>query len=671
MQMLIKYSRLILFVLLSMPVLSVNAQPAEWLTYSDPIAGYAFDYPTTAHLSAGLDATQGYNSVFVTLNDERTYQGYSIVVFDNTDDLPLDRFLIERRGLDASAGQSVQVGRREALRAAQHTGLAGVDADVYWVDADRVVIRLGLYAGEDGSVEPSPVARAAFDRAITSFRLIPRSSPVASTPVPARPSASAARASAVAEQFQSPFNVPTTTAYETQWNVLTNDTRYGVRNLSLSGRKCFGVAWNRMLHSGIDLYRLDGADAANTPVVAVADGWVAYYDPSYASYPGKVVILGHLLSDGRTLYSMYGHLGSVSVAQGQPVVRGQTVGTILYQPGDSHLHFEMRRFLDGHAIYPSYTSCNGSAAFYYGRGYTYLIHPNDFPAADNGYVDPDRFIQSHGGWSLTPFGVPDAYLPKATLQTASADITVLAGTQSIALGDKSPADAPRMTIEQFPVIAQPAWPAWAQSRLSALPQKSDRAAASLLTAADPITYTVFLPLVMRPVPRLEPACVEGQELLTNNGFELGPGSAPWVQVSNGSADLIEGQRPYSGGYGLWLGGRNTADEEVLQSFVLPYYTQGVTLTFKRLLTTNEMQPQVFDHFEIVVENNVGNEITPQLSFSNLSQNRDLWVAEDAVFSGFEAWGNKRLRLSTKGMTDGSVATSFFVDDVSLQTHCAP
>ena len=299
--------------------------------------------------------------------------------------------------------------------------------------------------------------------------------------------------------------------------------------------------------------------------------------------------------------------------------------------------------------------------------------------------DPGTFHEI-GLWTQamkTGFDIDDRELPRdaviagygkvngRTVYSYAHDFTVLAGTQSIALGDKSPADAPRMTIEQFPVIAQPAWPAWAQSRLSALPQKSDRAAASLLTAADPITYTVFLPLVMRPVPRLEPACVEGQELLTNNGFELGPGSAPWVQVSNGSADLSEGQRPYSGGYGLWLGGRNTADEEVLQSFVLPYYTQGVTLTFKRLLTTNEMQPQVFDHFEIVVENNVGNEITPQLSFSNLSQNRDLWVAEDAVFSGFEAWGNKRLRLSTKGMPDGRVATSFFVDDGSLKTHWAP
>jgi hypothetical protein len=30
-----------------------------------------------------------------------------------------------------------------------------------------------------------------------------------------------------------------------------------------------------------------------------------------------------------------------------------------------------------------------------------------------------------------------------------------------------------------------------------------------------------------------------------------------------------------------------------------------------------------------------------------------------------------LRLSIKGMTDGNLLTSLFVDDVTLQTRCAP
>ncbi len=186
-----------------------------------------------------------------------------------------------------------------------------------------------------------------------------------------------------------------------------------------------------------------------------------------------------------------------------------------------------------------------------------------------------------------------------------------------------------------------------------------------------LTYKTSLPLFVRNDPRLQPACVEGQDLLSNGGFEGGPGSAPWVQVKNGTSDLISNTQHYSGTYSAWLGGRNTADEEVLQSFVVPYYTESVTLTFERLLTTQETEPKVYDHFEFVLENQVGNEGSPQVTLSNLSANRNVWAAETAVFSGLNDWGNRRLRLSIKGMTDSNLLTSLFVDDASLQTKCIP
>jgi len=97
----------------------------------------------------------------------------------------------------------------------------------------------------------------------------------------------------------------------------------------------------------------------------------------------------------------------------------------------------------------------------------------------------------------------------------------------------------------------------------------------------------------------------------------------------------------------------------------------LTLTFKRLLTTQEYEAKVYDHFEVVLENQVGNEVSPQISFSNLSPARNTWVAETVAFSGLEAWNNRRLRLSVKGMTDSNLLTSFFLDDVMLQTRCAP
>jgi hypothetical protein len=187
-----------------------------------------------------------------------------------------------------------------------------------------------------------------------------------------------------------------------------------------------------------------------------------------------------------------------------------------------------------------------------------------------------------------------------------------------------------------------------------------------IVSTDTLTFTTYLPVVLRNYPKQEPACVEGQELLSNGSFEGGPGSEPWVQQKNGMSDLIDNSAPYSGAYSVWLGGRTNADEEVLQSFVVPYYTDAVTLTFKRLLSN----AQGGDHFEVVLENPVGNEISPQIVFNMASPNQVVWANETVVLRGLEAWGNRRMRLSLKGMTYNTTS-SFFVDEVSLQTRCAP
>ncbi len=667
-----------------LPFLIVAPTQSEtWQTYRDAAAGFAFEYPASAHLSVEQEASQGYASVFVAVLDKGAgYQGYAVTVFANPGDLPLPRFLIEQRGITSFGGQNVQINGVNALRAAQNTTLAGGDAEAYWLQGNRVVVRLGLYAGNDQSIGPSEAARAAFDRAVSSFRLIPRAARAAAVPITPTPTPAAAPSPdrpELTDEFISPYGViSTTTQYGEQWNIITSDTRYGVRNFSLPDdfRRCWGVAWNRMLHSGIDLYRLDGQDAADTPVVAVADGTVAYYDLGYASYPGRVVILSHPLSDGRVIDSMYAHLGSVLVTQGQLVARGQPVGTVLYQAGDSHLHFELRWFLDGTGIYPSSTSCDGLV---YGRGYTYLIHPDDFPTSDHGYVDADAFIQAHGGPPLTPIGLPDSRQPVLTTQAASDDLNIAAERSAIASAPIAARPAPSNLggsgVEAITPTIKVA-PGLFESTVITAPLKEfitqdNSALTPRVISTDTLTYTAYLPLIIRTDPRQEPACSEGQELLSNGGFEDGSGSAPWVQVKNGASDLISDTQHYSGTYSAWLGGRNNADEEVLQSFVVPYYTDAVTLTFKRLLTTQEVEPVMYDHFEFVLENQVGNEVSPQVVFNNLSAHRSVWAAETVVFSGLSNWGNRRLRLSIKGMTDGTLPTSLFVDDVSLQTKCTP
>lgn len=184
---------------------------------------------------------------------------------------------------------------------------------------------------------------------------------------------------------------------------LIENTDYGIKNPDLQGDTCFGVNFDQIYHAGEDWYRSDDSSTAGAEVTAVADGQVAFADPTM-NYPGLVVIIEHTLASGQKVYSVYAHLedSSLEVEAGQIVSRGQRLGEVMYQDytgrylefhptgDDSHLHYELRNFYNGRDIYPAYPHCNGLIP---GRGYTYPETPDDFPTSEAGYTDPASFIQ--------------------------------------------------------------------------------------------------------------------------------------------------------------------------------------------------------------------------------------------------------------------------------------
>jgi peptidase M23-like protein len=86
----------------------------------------------------------------------------------------------------------------------------------------------------------------------------------------------------------------------------------------------------RMPHGGTDY-----AAATGTPVVAVNAGRVALVADFF--FPGRLVAIDH----GLGLYTLYFHLDSAAVSQGDPVERGQTIGTVgaTGRATGPHLHF--------------------------------------------------------------------------------------------------------------------------------------------------------------------------------------------------------------------------------------------------------------------------------------------------------------------------------------------
>lgn len=103
------------------------------------------------------------------------------------------------------------------------------------------------------------------------------------------------------------------------------------------GYRVHPIFKTRKFHSGIDI----GA-AMNTPIRAsntgrvIMAGW-------YGGY-GKVVIIDHGIVRGQSITTLYGHMNTISVTQGQQVKQGQIigkVGTTGYSTGP-HCHFEVR-----------------------------------------------------------------------------------------------------------------------------------------------------------------------------------------------------------------------------------------------------------------------------------------------------------------------------------------
>jgi murein DD-endopeptidase MepM/ murein hydrolase activator NlpD len=87
----------------------------------------------------------------------------------------------------------------------------------------------------------------------------------------------------------------------------------------------------------------NGEDAtANASVHSVADGTVLYAGPNASTYV-NVVLVEHQVDD-TTICSFYGHLGSVTVATGDVVSRGDQLATVLdwqaeFGEANSHLHY--------------------------------------------------------------------------------------------------------------------------------------------------------------------------------------------------------------------------------------------------------------------------------------------------------------------------------------------
>lgn len=158
----------------------------------------------------------------------------------------------------------------------------------------------------------------------------------------------------------------------------------------------------------------------------------------------------------------------------------------------------------------------------------------------------------------------------------------------------------------------------------------------------------YLPLLMKPWP------ANCTERLGNGDFQTGT-LPPWVKV--GDVGLGTGR---NSAYGGWLGGKNNASGELNQWVILPAGTDPVIWQFWWKAEVASAQPN--DILLVRIENEAGDETR----FLTLRAEGMLnaWRM-DAV--DLTAYAGQRILVSFLVQTDGSLPTTFRVDDVTLRT----
>jgi murein DD-endopeptidase MepM/ murein hydrolase activator NlpD len=112
------------------------------------------------------------------------------------------------------------------------------------------------------------------------------------------------------------------------------------------GGQDFGVFRGRYdkYHAGEDWWNAQRGATLGMPVYSIGHGRVTYADPEGWNRDKGVVIIEHVLANGRTVLSFYGHLDPPTVVRqpGTCVARGDLIGLVGQPRTSPHLHFEIR-----------------------------------------------------------------------------------------------------------------------------------------------------------------------------------------------------------------------------------------------------------------------------------------------------------------------------------------
>jgi Zn-dependent metalloprotease len=149
----------------------------------------------------------------------------------------------------------------------------------------------------------------------------------------------------------------------------------------------------------------------------------------------------------------------------------------------------------------------------------------------------------------------------------------------------------------------------------------------------------------------------GTNLLANPGFESG--SAGWTRTPDVITDT-SGATPRSGSYYAWLDGYGASHTDVVSQPVTIPAARGATLSFYLKVTSADTTSTAHDTLKIQVID--GNATSTLARYSNLNKGTR-YVARSVNLAGYTG---KTVTVKFLGVENSSAATSFLIDDTSLE-----
>jgi hypothetical protein len=174
----------------------------------------------------------------------------------------------------------------------------------------------------------------------------------------------------------------------------------------------------------------------------------------------------------------------------------------------------------------------------------------------------------------------------------------------------------------------------------------------------PVVAPTNTPVV---APTNTPVVGACSEKLTNGGFESG--TTPWVQTSSGGYQIIDPSRPRTGTMSAFLVGYNRGNDTIYQQVAIPSTATSATLTYYWNMATQEVGATKYDFMYARVQNSAGTTLATLETRSNADV-QNTWTK--STFN-LLAYKGQTVRIFFQATTDSLYTTSFFVDDVSLNT----